>query len=46
MTVTVEIPATMSEEGMPEGWFGHMQHGWRDTVDRLAASLAPTSTTS
>jgi uncharacterized protein YndB with AHSA1/START domain len=46
MTVTVEIPASMSEEGMPEGWFGHMQHGWRDTVDRLAASLASTSITS
>jgi uncharacterized protein YndB with AHSA1/START domain len=40
MTVTVELPASMSEAGMPEGWFGHIRHGWTDTVDRLVASLA------
>jgi uncharacterized protein YndB with AHSA1/START domain len=39
MVVTVEIPASMSDEGMPEGWFSHMQQGWRDTVDRLARSM-------
>jgi uncharacterized protein YndB with AHSA1/START domain len=46
MTVHVAIPATMSEEGMPDGWFGHIRHGWRDTVDRLAAALASPSPTS
>jgi uncharacterized protein YndB with AHSA1/START domain len=45
MTVTVELPANMTGEGMPEGWFGHMRHGWRDTVDRLVASLASAPTT-
>ena len=45
MTVTVELPANMTGAGMPEGWFGHMRHGWRDTVDRLVASLASAPTT-
>ena len=46
MTVHVAIPATMSDEDMPDGWFGHIQHGWRDTVDRLAAALASSPATS
>jgi uncharacterized protein YndB with AHSA1/START domain len=43
MTVHVELPATLAGTGMPEGWFGHIRQGWRDTVDRLAAALAATS---
>jgi uncharacterized protein YndB with AHSA1/START domain len=39
MTIHVELPASMSAERMPEGWFDHMQDGWRVTVDRLAAAL-------
>jgi uncharacterized protein YndB with AHSA1/START domain len=39
MTVHVEIPASLSEKGMPEGWFDHIQDGWRVTVDRLARAL-------
>jgi len=39
MTVTVELPASMSAAGMPAGWFGHIRQGWTDTVDRLVASL-------
>ena len=46
MTVTVELPADMSGEGMPAGWFDHMRHGWRDTVDRLAALLESAPITS
>jgi uncharacterized protein YndB with AHSA1/START domain len=42
MTVTVELPESMSGEGMPQGWFGHIRRGWADTLDRLAASLAAT----
>jgi hypothetical protein len=40
MTVHVELPATFSADGMPDGWFGHIRTGWRDTVERLAAELA------
>ena len=43
MTLHVELPASLSEEQMPEGWFDHIRDGWRDTVDRLAAPLASTS---
>ena len=46
MTVTVELPASMSAAGMPEGWFGHIRDGWTDTVDRLVASLASAPLTS
>jgi hypothetical protein len=46
MTVTVELPPGMSGEGMPEGWFGHIRHGWTDTVDRLVTSLASAPITS
>lgn len=44
LILQVELPASMSEERMPEGWFGHIQDGWRETVDRLAASLSTAST--
>ena len=40
MTVVVELPESMSTAEMPAGWFGHIRHGWADTVDRLVASLA------
>jgi uncharacterized protein YndB with AHSA1/START domain len=40
MTLVLELPASFSADEMPEGWFDHMQVGWRDTVDRLAAALA------
>ena len=40
LTVHVVLPATLSRESMPEHWFDHISAGWRDTVDRLAASLA------
>jgi uncharacterized protein YndB with AHSA1/START domain len=42
LTLHVELPTSFSGEGMLEGWFGHIQSGWRDTVDRLAAGLALT----
>ncbi len=38
LTVHVELPPTFAAGDMPEGWFGHIQSGWRDTVDRLAAA--------
>jgi uncharacterized protein YndB with AHSA1/START domain len=40
MTLHVVFPPTFSGEGMPEGWFDHIESGWRDTVDRLAGALA------
>ena len=40
LTVNVVVPASLSADSLPEGWFGHMRNGWRDTVDRLAATLA------
>jgi uncharacterized protein YndB with AHSA1/START domain len=43
MTLVMELPASFSEQEQPEGWFDHMQVGWRDTVDRLVAALARTS---
>lgn len=45
MTVHVELPASLSEDRMPERWFGHIRDGWRDTVNRLAGALERTSTT-
>jgi hypothetical protein len=41
MTLHVELPATFSES-VPEQWFDHIEPGWRDTVDRLAATVAQT----
>jgi uncharacterized protein YndB with AHSA1/START domain len=41
MTVHVEVPAR-SEADVHE-WWSHAQDGWRDTVDRLAATLARTA---
>jgi uncharacterized protein YndB with AHSA1/START domain len=43
MTVHVSLPVSFSSDGMPEGWFGHIRTGWRDTVERLAAELAASS---
>jgi uncharacterized protein YndB with AHSA1/START domain len=45
MTVHVALPPGFSADGMPDGWFGHIRTGWRDTVDRLADALAPASST-
>jgi uncharacterized protein YndB with AHSA1/START domain len=42
MTVHVELPAAFAGSAMPEGWFGHIESGLRDTVDRLAAQLRAT----
>ncbi len=39
LTVQVEVPASMPDDGVP-GWWSMAQAGWRDTVDRLAAELA------
>jgi uncharacterized protein YndB with AHSA1/START domain len=39
LTVHVELPAAFAAGDMPEGWFGHIQSGWSDTVDRLAAKV-------
>ena len=39
MTLQVELPAAFASGDMPEGFFGHIQAGWRDTVDGLAAEL-------
>lgn len=39
LTVHVELPATLKDDGLP-GWWAYAEHGWRDTVDRLAAGLA------
>jgi uncharacterized protein YndB with AHSA1/START domain len=43
LTVHVELPAGFSADGMPEGWFDHVQTGWHDTVERRAAELAHAS---
>jgi hypothetical protein len=40
MTLRVELPASFSADRMPEGWFDHIETGWRDTADRLAAATA------
>ena len=44
MTVHVELPANLPDDGVPE-WWSFVQNGWRDTVDRLATTLASTSIT-
>ncbi len=42
MTLTVELPPSIHDGPMPQ-WFDYAPDGWRDTVNRLAASLASTS---
>lgn len=44
MTVHVELPASLSEHQVQEWLSRGIRGGWRDTVDRLAAALASTST--
>jgi uncharacterized protein YndB with AHSA1/START domain len=44
MTVHIELPASLSEDQVQEWLSLGIRDGWRDTVDRLAARLAPTST--
>ena len=44
MSVRVEVPETLVDDHKP-GWWSMVQAGMRDTVDRLAARLAPSSTT-
>ena len=45
MLVTVDLPASLSASEVAEWLSMGVRDGWRDTVDRLAASLAPTATT-
>jgi uncharacterized protein YndB with AHSA1/START domain len=40
LTVHVELPAHLSEEGVQEWWSLGIRDGWRDTVDRLVVALA------
>lgn len=42
-TVHVQLPAELPDDGVPE-WWPMVRNGWRDTVDRLAASLGRIST--
>jgi len=39
LTVLMTLPANLPDDGVP-GWWKYAEHGWRETVDRLAASLA------
>jgi uncharacterized protein YndB with AHSA1/START domain len=39
MSVHVELPASLPDDGVPE-WWSMVRDGMRDTVDRLAAALA------
>jgi len=39
LTVHVALPATLPADGVP-GWWGYVEQGMRETVDRLAAALA------
>jgi uncharacterized protein YndB with AHSA1/START domain len=41
MTVRVELPANLPNDGVPE-WWSMVRQGMRATVDRLAAELAHT----
>ena len=43
MTVHVELPASLPDDGVPE-WWPMVSDGWRDTIDRLATALARTPT--
>ena len=38
MTLHVELPANLPEDGEP-GWWPLVRGGWSDTVDRLAADF-------
>ena len=40
LTLHVELPAAFANADMPAGFLGHVQAGWRDTVDRLALRAA------
>ncbi len=40
MTVHVELPATLSEDGIQEWWSMGIRNGWSDTIDRLVAAHA------
>ena len=44
MSVRVELPVGLSENGVREWLSMGIRDGWRDTVDRLAAAVAKTST--
>ena len=46
MLVTVELPMSLSASEVEEWLSMGVRDGWRDTVDRLAASFAPTATAS
>ena len=43
LVLHVALPASMPDDGVP-GWWSFVENGWRDTVDRLAASLTSTRT--
>jgi hypothetical protein len=45
MSIHVELSASLSEDGVREWLSIGIRDGWRDTVDRLPAALASTSTT-
>jgi uncharacterized protein YndB with AHSA1/START domain len=38
LTVHVELPATLPADGVPE-WWGYVETGMRETVDRLVTAL-------
>jgi uncharacterized protein YndB with AHSA1/START domain len=38
LTVHVELPANLPDDGVP-GWWSYVEHGMRETVDRLAAEI-------
>jgi uncharacterized protein YndB with AHSA1/START domain len=40
LTVHVELPAHLSDEGVHEWWSRGIRAGWRDTIDRLVVALA------
>jgi len=42
MSVRVELPEQMPDEGVRE-WWSMVRGGWQDTVDRLAAALSTAS---
>ena len=43
MTVHVELPASLPDDGVPN-WWPLVRNGWQDTVDRLAATFERTAT--
>lgn len=43
LVLHVALPASMPDDGVPS-WWSFVENGWRDTVDRLAASLTGTRT--